>query len=176
MLSQIDPHHCEANDIRFLYEQGNFETAIKICDFAEGGCGNHFLLLSDINYLRGTSHMESNRQDKAIEDQLRARQHFLEARNRSEVKEPNVREAKTLGILGHGHQCRGEFVEAERLYREAIEIWRLHNFRDRPVIWELGLTLSLIPQHKLADAEATLDSILTERAALFGAFDTQSTM
>lgn len=120
--------------------------------------------------------MECNRPEAAIVDQLSARHHFLTACDRTEVDLPNVREVKTLGILGHGHQCRGEFAQAEQIYRQAIGKWQMHRFRTRPDIWELGLTLSLIFQSKFSDAETILDSILDERAAYYGLSDTRSTM
>lgn len=155
---------------------GLFEAAIDMCNAAEARHASGFTLLSDLYYLRGTCYMECNKVDTAIENQLASRRHFVRACNQSEVQLPDVREAATTGILGHGYQCQGLFSRAEDSYRKAISYWYGQALPGTPVIWELGLVLSLTNQAKYDEAEEVVDRILAHRKALYGAFDTISTM
>lgn len=162
-----------------MYEQDTFDSASELVESAEKCCidqpeGSESTL-ADLYHLKASLDSESNRPENAMENYKRFRDTFVEAQRKGLTEPCDIRQGTSLASMGHGLQCLDRYEEAEPFYRETLRVWK-DNLPGSPVLWELGLALCLYLQGKLDEAEEMCQQIIKAREALYGPFDTVSTL
>ncbi|KAF2964752.1 hypothetical protein GQX73_g8835 [Xylaria multiplex] len=164
------------NSAWYFYERGNFSSADTLLKVAKMYCHtnptNCQVVLADIYGAYGSRYSECNEAQACFDNFSEQHRYIQTSIQLGLLKSPDIREALAEAGIGVGKMALKKYAEAEKAFRNCLEIWK--DCPGEPSIYVPHLGVCLTLQGKLSEAEKLLTNIIAQRAAQFGERDRTS--